>query len=357
MNVNVSSDRQRLDYIDVAKGLGMLTIVWGHICLRGLSNSIVYSFHIPLFFFLSGLVFLPNRYACFGEFLKKRLKGLLIPYAVFSFLTWIVWLMYSLATHADVESYWMPLLQTLIAQGSEGYLVHNVPLWFVMCLFSVEVIYYFLSKLKDWVNMLLCIVLCVLGVLSTKATFYDFSTLPWSIDVALMALPFYMIGSLLTKHVSHAKQLELVKNHKSLCVFLFVVAATVVYFGASYNGHVSMGHANLGRNPLVFYGTAVFGVVGFMLLSIFVSQSASKLVSCVKWIGRNSFRFMAVHNPVKGIVIVIIAKLLNTTPISVSKNVLLCLLPFVITLIITSIIVYVIERLLIRTLKRNTLIK
>ena len=335
----------------------MLTIIWGHVCLGGLSNYIVHSFHIPLFFFLSGLVFSPKRYDNFGAFLKKRLKGLLVPYVMFSVLTWMVWAVYSYITHARVESYWMPLLQTLLAQGSEGYLIHNVPLWFVMCLFSVEVIYYFLSKFNDWFNILLCLILCVLGVLSTKALFFDFSTLPWSIDVALMALPFYAAGSLLAKHVCHQKQINMVKGNLLLCALLFIVAATVVYFGAKYNGHVSMGHASLGRSPMVFYGTAVFGIVGFMILCIWMSLSTSNMIQGIKWIGRNSFRVMAIHNPIKGIVLVVLAKQFHTSPIKASNNLLICLMAFVVTLIITFIIIMVIEWCLKTFLKRNSLLK
>ena len=128
----------------------------------------------------------------------------------------------------------MPLLQTLIAQGSDGYMVHNVPLWFVLCLFFVEMLYFFLAKLNYWAIILICIILCVAGVISTKVTFFDFSTLPWSIDVALMALPFYAAGSLLTKSIPHVKQVELVRNYPLWCVLLFTIGVVVVYLGARY---------------------------------------------------------------------------------------------------------------------------
>ena len=351
-----NDDRRRLGYIDISKGLGMLTIVWGHICLTGFSNHIVYSFHIPLFFFLSGLVFLPKRYSNFSVLLKKRLKGLLIPYAVYSILTWIIWVVYSFAIHAKVDNYWMPLIETFFAQGSEGYLVHNVPLWFVTCLFSVEIIYWFLSKLKDWANILLCVMLCGFGVLSTKVTFFDFSTLPWSLDVALMALPFYCAGSLLAKYVPYKKQVEAVGNNRTLSMGLFVVASVVVCLGAKYNGQVSMGHASLGHSPWMFYGTASFGVLGLLILSVSLSFFDSNLVNGVKWIGRNSFRVMAVHNPIKGIVIIIIAELLRTdTVFSINYNVPQSLIAYGVTLIVTFFVVYVIERLLWVSFKRNTL--
>lgn len=112
----------------------MLLIVWGHIRLGDWSNAFVYAFHIPLFFFLSGMVFSKKRYPDFKSFLLKRINSLIKPYVVFSGLTWIIWVAYSYVSHANVESYWMPLAQTFIAQGSGGFFIHNVPLWFVSCL-------------------------------------------------------------------------------------------------------------------------------------------------------------------------------------------------------------------------------
>lgn len=348
---------QRFDYIDIAKGLGMLTIVWGHVFLDGLSNAIVFSFHIPLFFFLSGLVFDKKRYASFGIFIKKRLKGLIFPYIVFSVITWMAWAVYSYNANMQVESFWMPLLQTFIAQGSDGYMLHNVPLWFVMCLFSVEVIYYFLARMNDWVVMLICIVLCVLGVLSTKVTFFDFSTLPWSLDVAMMAMPFYAAGSLLTKYIPHFEQVEIVQKYKIWNAVLFALGAVAVYLGAKYNGYVSMGRAHLGPNPLGFYATAFCGIIVVMLLSIAVSQSGSHLISWLKWIGRNSFRMMAVHNPIKGVVIIVIGLLLQSLNINLDNNDLQLFLTFVITILISISIVWLIEWGMKKTLGRNSLLK
>ena len=138
---NLGGGKKRLDYNDLAKSLGMLTILWGHIRLTGWSNDFVYAWHIPLFFFLSGMVFNKRKYADFKTFFMKKVKSLLVPYAIFSILTWGVWAVFTFVSHNNVESYWMPLAQTFIAQGSGGFLVHNVPLWFVTCLFVIEIVY------------------------------------------------------------------------------------------------------------------------------------------------------------------------------------------------------------------------
>ena len=270
----------RCDFIDIAKGLGMLTIMWGHIH-TGLSNTIVYAFHIPLFFFLSGFVFSPGRYENFGIFLKRRWKQLLVPYLIFSFATWIVWVAYSYATHMPIDNYWTPLLQTFIAQGSEGYLVHNVPLWFVLCLFSVEVIYYFTSKLSTIWNALLCIILGVIGAWMSVTDVFDFAACPWSIDVSFMAIPFYAAGSFMYAHVGHRPLAEWIGTHKRESALLFAITATLLYVGAVNNGHVSMGHDTLGGNPFVFYPTAICGVICFMIMCITLNN-----MRLFKWGGK-----------------------------------------------------------------------
>lgn len=352
--------KKRINYIDIAKGLGMMTIIWGHILYAGISNAIVYAFHIPLYFFLSGLVFSRERYASFGEFIIKRVKGLLFPYVIFSFLTWALWAAFAYVSHTQVDSYWMPLLQTFIAQGSDGYLVHNVPLWFVTCLFVVEVVFYFLSYLNDWTNMLCCVALAALGyVLVNDVEAFDFTTLPWSIEVAMMAIPFYAVGNMVLKHVGHEKLLASVKKHRTVTAAIVLVAAIGVYFGAKYNGAPSMGHANLGANPYVFYGTAVLGIVSFIGICIGLSfiQAEGKIISYVKWFGRNSFRVMALHNPIKGAVMLIVAKLCSITTGTINTNAGYAALTFVLTVIVSSVTVWLIGLALQKALGRNSLLK
>lgn len=70
----------RILYIDLARGLTMLTILWGHVMLTGSVNLVVYAFHIPVFFFLSGMVFRKDKYPTLGSLVKRRVETLLIPY-------------------------------------------------------------------------------------------------------------------------------------------------------------------------------------------------------------------------------------------------------------------------------------
>ena len=71
--------RSRYEYIDITKGIGILLVVWAHILLIGWSHELIYAFHMPLFFFVSGMLFRPQRYDSFKQFFVVRGKRLLLP--------------------------------------------------------------------------------------------------------------------------------------------------------------------------------------------------------------------------------------------------------------------------------------
>ena len=73
--------KQRLLYIDIAKGIGILLVALAHNDLAGYAPLLyhwIYSFHMPLFFFLSGLFFKPE--IGFIDLLRRRFDSLLKPY-------------------------------------------------------------------------------------------------------------------------------------------------------------------------------------------------------------------------------------------------------------------------------------
>lgn len=343
MAETLTAKQNRFDYIDLAKAVGMLTIMWGHIAI-GKSVTFVYAFHIPLFFFLSGMVFIKDKYRDFGSFVTRRVKTLIIPYIIYSFVTWAIWAAFSYATHAHVESYWMPLLQTFIAQGSEGYLVHNVPLWFVTCLFVIELAYYWIAKLPDVWNVVICVVTASIGyVLVNYCTFFDFTTLPWSTEVAMMALIFYSTGNLFVKLIGHEKFKTMVLKRQWMSTIFVVILFSIVYKLGQLNGRVSMGHAHI-NNPFLFYPIGYLGTFAMlgltMLLSAWVKET--KTGNAMKWFGQNSFIAMAIHNPIKGFAVVALAAVLGMEKLAVMRNTWTAILALLATLIATVVIMYLI---------------
>jgi fucose 4-O-acetylase-like acetyltransferase len=87
---------RRLDWIDAARGIGIVLVVYAH-AIRGVEaadmyrgpalvaqDSIIYAFHMPLFFFVSGLFAGRRPGDTTTAFLKSRLVSLVWPYLLWS---------------------------------------------------------------------------------------------------------------------------------------------------------------------------------------------------------------------------------------------------------------------------------
>ncbi|MCQ2265088.1 MAG: acyltransferase family protein [Bacteroidales bacterium] len=343
---------KRVGYLDLLKCLGMFIVVSGHIHTNyGWFSLPIHSYVIPLYFLLSGLTFKRNKFPTFSSFLKHRAKTLLMPYFMLSFVTWLLWASYNLFLHADVN-FLMPLLQTFIAQGYGGYLVHNVPLWFVTCLFVIESMYYFIDKLPEKINVLICAICAIVGIFLIIGPWSSITTkLPWSIESAFAAIIFYCVGNVLTKHYSLYEIQNVVVRKKWMAIGVILVLTSILVICAHWNGHVSLGSDILGRSPLLFYINAFMGIVTIGLFAILVSSIKTeckifnKIMGFHYWFGRNSFYIMATHVPIKGIIMVFVAKMLNVTVPYVGNDYLCCAFVFVVTCLLSSVAALLIGRI------------
>jgi len=74
---------ERKHYIDIMKGIGILLVIIGHMqkIVNPVVLTIIYSFHIPLFYFVSGLLYNEkNDRMNFKQYTKKIACSLLYPY-------------------------------------------------------------------------------------------------------------------------------------------------------------------------------------------------------------------------------------------------------------------------------------
>lgn len=46
-----------IEEVDISKGIGMVLVITGHLCVSASLRNFIYSFHMPLFFILSGIVY------------------------------------------------------------------------------------------------------------------------------------------------------------------------------------------------------------------------------------------------------------------------------------------------------------
>ena len=78
------TNTNRLEYLDLYRGIGIFAMVLGHIYIGALFDQFIHAFHMPMFFIVSG--FFISGKEPFFEFFFHKIKKLLIPYIVCSFL-------------------------------------------------------------------------------------------------------------------------------------------------------------------------------------------------------------------------------------------------------------------------------
>lgn len=120
--------KTRLEWIDIAKCLAIILVVLGHATGASIVGKYIYSFHMPLFFIISGMCFTNGKYKI-KNLVKKRFKQLFLPAIWLTFISVII---IKLANH--------PYELSALGDALPG------ALWFLPVLFFVEVIYCLFSN-------------------------------------------------------------------------------------------------------------------------------------------------------------------------------------------------------------------
>ena len=73
---------KRLDWVDALKGFGIFCVTFGHLGTNIYLEKHIYSFHMFLFFFISGYLFNYTNDIDVKEYIKKKCKSLFYPLCV-----------------------------------------------------------------------------------------------------------------------------------------------------------------------------------------------------------------------------------------------------------------------------------
>lgn len=69
-------------YLDVIKGIGIFLVVLAHVSRHSITG-VIYSFHMPLFFIISGYIYGKyNKIESCRLFIQRKISSLLVPYFV-----------------------------------------------------------------------------------------------------------------------------------------------------------------------------------------------------------------------------------------------------------------------------------
>ena len=188
------ADSKRIGWVDLAKGFCILLVVINHAAIAAwCSYSLelqATSFKMPLYFILSGLFF--KLYENFGGFVKRKTNKLLIPFLFFFLVT-------SVLPEAAMQHQ-----SAIVSVMHDRYIPFNNAIWFLLCLFEVNLIFYLIHLLAKTVSTKYqtAIVLAVsvaLGFVGLALGAYRI-LLPLYLDTAMSALSFFAFGYWLFRH-------------------------------------------------------------------------------------------------------------------------------------------------------------
>ena len=170
----MSGDSKRIEYIDAFRFFGILLMVMGHIGFGGTFDHFIHAFHVPMFFFVSGLFFDPERTVY--EVFLKRCRTLLFPYVFFGAFNYAIWILLNPA-----EDPYMPL-RHLAFINTWGLPIAGA-LWFLTALFFTVIIYRILFKFlgKRWL-------LPAVVILSLTGCFVKGHVLPYALNAAFVGM-------------------------------------------------------------------------------------------------------------------------------------------------------------------------
>lgn len=279
----------RLTGLDIAKGIGIILVVIGHSSLPYPLKRIIFAFHMPLFFLLSGYMINVEKYReDISLFITKRVKRLLYPYLSFGIFFYFLWIASHYFMHMDPNvAFFKPFVGILMGEGS--WLKQDTVLWFLPALFGAQIIFFGQAVLFSRLPKFALVVTSLfLGYWGTRIHHG-----PWGFDIALVSQLLLTAGYLLRQY--HGMEWVLGRSRNVLLIamgfltFAFVMAAeTNIFIDMNYRTY---GHLEW------FYISGISGSILTMIISTWIEQqkTASRVFS---FLGRESLTIMAVHYPI-----------------------------------------------------------
>lgn len=280
--------------IDIVKGFAIILVMIGHSGMflfikdKALLNSIIYSFHMPLFFIVAGF-FMKEKVS-----FKKAIKRLLVPFFIASiFWIFIASFLVQLPTYFRSQELY-PYSYDFILQF-EKFLkaiffatridIVGTGLWFLIALFVGRLLWFvFQDLLKLKVTVWYILIVLVINFL-----LYNYLTLAqthfyWMFPQSILAYLFMLFGNYYYKN-------NFVEKTTHLDVF---VLAVITFFVIKWNGRIDMSSFAF-NNYAAFIFIAISAFVIIYKCSFLIEQKSRLFGTFLIWAGKRSLNIFLVH--------------------------------------------------------------
>lgn len=255
---------KRIEYIDVAKFLAMVLVVFTHSVRESNFVAFIFAFHVPLFFFLNGIT-LKLDAPSFGDFLVKKLQRYIIPmFGLGAFCVVFDWLIKWMTNSTIPDYFFLKSAANIINQ------VRMFAIWFLPALFFTDLFLYGFNKIsKGRLSIMGILSLLLLGIGILFNLFHNVA-LVWNIDASFFGIIFTYCG-----FAFHNRKFSSIYNFLTAgrirAILIGLILMGITYGVSQYNyalyypRHLEM----FARFYLPYYSTiptALIGSIGFLLI-------------------------------------------------------------------------------------------
>ncbi len=272
--------KNRNNYIDLAKGIGIILVVLGHHETK--LTDYIYSFHMPLFFILSGMLYKTNLK--YKELFFKKANSIIKPYVKYSFLLYFLWILVNKFQNINID----------YVEGLRGIFLGvkiknistmdwGVQLWFLLCLFIIINYFYVISRFfKKYTIILLILFIFTNHYFVENLGFRNY----WCFLTGMVCLIFYSFGY-------YFKEILNKETSKEFNLIIFILFFLISIIFSKLNGRANI----LVNNYQNYFYFIIAGVSGFLWLYYFIKLVNFQNMILYK-IGKNSLFIMAFHERV-----------------------------------------------------------
>ncbi len=284
-------NKSRNQAVDIVKGVAIILVVLGHVMqgmshrylLQGaaydLSESFIYSFHMPAFFFVAGL-FLDHSLIKRGPagFAREKLRTVLYPY--------FLWPLLALPLLPWISQFQSGARPTILAYL--GNLLIGNSGWFLYTLFFILMLAVLTRRLPIWLRLALAVPL----------SYFWPNTGNHGIDGVFWEYIFVVTGQLVGARISTIQRLNRwVAALVCLALFGGIAAATL--------------HYPAGLPKLLFIPLGLAGTAGLFLFA--VSIPAPIIARSLAWCGEASIAIYLLSPYFQGAIRQILFQVFHTT--------------------------------------------
>lgn len=311
MSIEMASGKGRIWVIDVARFYAMALVFYGHFIERFMllknpagfaQYKFIYSFHMVVFFVLAGYVVKESDSEIrFGRYLKHRFVSRLLPFIFFTAIFMVLPVFFSGDFYGmklpSVEGYIKGLVSTVFGIPS-----FCVPSWFILMLFSVELVHYgtfrFLkSDSKIWMG---AVVFYVVGYwLNLKLDIFNplkGRVVGWNylfIHEAITMYAFYLLGIYLRRKRFLIDKVSLKILVPGIIITFLIVLFTYQLNTGPFNFSVYDAVVIIFASHGNFFWFPISAVAGSFLILFLAKITPSQ--KTIVWMGQNTLILMCLN--------------------------------------------------------------